>query len=257
MEVKEPNARSIAGVSYSQDVERQLDSSDKQTQEIASSPAVEIEIRPEIGSNVSKIPELNRVINVVNVVADATNQISDLVDGIAGIAAQIEKGVTPQYEEALATEAKGLVDAIKKTAQVKTDGSQPLYGDPIRVELEQELGKTLDLIFPDVAKDALGLEKLALSPKDFILNTQAGLAEARKRLEELRQSVRDTVQAVRDTVNSYEVARQNSEASQFDIRDVDQALKLAFDTRNSIGTNPAVAMRSVGQFTGNALDLLK
>lgn len=200
----------------------------------------------------------NQIVSVINLAADATDEIRGLVRSIGGILEQAKgDGVSDQRRSILEKEANELVDEIKKTAQsTEAGGIKPLAGDKIRLEIEEKLGKTLEIILPEDATEAFGLGKIRLSTKDTIINTIAHVANAEARLDELRKAVDKGAGDVRSAVTQLEVAHQNNEASQVSLRDVDEALKLATDTGAVIGSDPARALGSVGHFRANALDLL-
>lgn len=203
--------------------------------------------------------KLNEVIEAVNLASNATSDIEKLVKSIGGIIDQVDSGNLPANRRSiLEDEANQLVLEIKVKANVETEsGVRPLSGDKIRFELEQKLGKALEVILPDTAKNAFGLGKIGLSQKDAILQTRATVEAARQRLEELRKAVTDGQKDLEHTVNTVDVALQNSEASSVSVRDVDQALKLASDTKSAVGKSPEAAIGSIGRLKASALELLE
>jgi hypothetical protein len=147
----------------------------------------------------------------------------------------------------LEKEARGLRDEITRVAQVSTsEGVKPLAGDTIRLELEETLGKALEIILPSDAKDAFGLNDINLSQKELILDTVAKVEKARRGIEQLRGSLDHGLDSLRTTVAALEVASQNVEASKTSVRDVDSALTLAVNTKGEIRDDPAGALNSVG-----------
>ncbi|MCO6430562.1 MAG: hypothetical protein J5J00_06845 [Deltaproteobacteria bacterium] len=201
---------------------------------------------------------INEVINVTNVAADATTQISNLVKSIDGIVEQAkEDNITPQRRAVLEKEANELVDEIKKAAQSSaSNGIRPLTGEKIRLEVEERIGRTLEIMLPDEAKDAFGLGNFTFSTKETIISTIANVKEAERSILKLREAVQEASRSVSETASSVEVALQNLEASEATIRDVDAAIKLAGETKIGIGQDPESALESVGQLDSSALGLL-
>lgn len=203
--------------------------------------------------------KLNEVIDAVNLASNATADIEKLVKSISGIVEQVDAGNLPANRRGiLEDEANQLVSEIKVKAEVETEaGVKPLGGDKIRLELEEKLGKQLEVILPDTARNAFGIGRIGLSQKDAILQTRATVEAARLRLEELRSAVTDGQKQLEHTVNTVDVALQNSEASSVSVRDVDQALRLASDTKSAVSKSPEAAIGSIGRLRASALELLE
>lgn len=201
----------------------------------------------------------NEAISVVNLTEEATAEIEKLVSSISGIVDQVDNPkLTGPRREVLEKEANQLVDEIRKRAATETlDGKKPLEGDPVRIELDKRFAKTLDIILPDSAKEAFGLGKLKFSAKEAIVQTRDIVARAQEQLNALKGAVQETKSSLKDSVAALEVALQNTEASSVSLRDVDQALKLAGDTKIGIARDPQGALSSVGTLSGTALSLLE
>ncbi len=202
--------------------------------------------------------QLNDVINISNVAKDATTQISKIVQSISGIIKQASKEDLPeQRRTTLEKEANELIGEIRKTADSQaTNGVKPLAGDKIRLEVEEKLGKTLDVILPDDAKNAFGLTEIDFSTKDSIIATIANVKKAEESINNLRTAVEQASKSIEDTAGTIDVAMQNSEASENSIRDLDLALKVAGLAKNVISQDPEKAIRSLGKLGSNSLDLL-
>ncbi|MCB0320757.1 MAG: hypothetical protein KDD60_07495 [Bdellovibrionales bacterium] len=182
----------------------------------------------------------NELINTLNVVSSATEEIDRLVTSLAGLAEQAAKPDLPESRrEILDKEAKQLVEAIGNRVNVETPpGVRPLQGDAIRVEIEQELGKTLEIILPDATPEKLGISAISLSPAERIISTRVAIESARSRLEELRSSVDDTKQTISKVLTQQDIASANREASEVSLRDVDEALKLTGGIKQIINDDP-------------------
>lgn len=229
------------------------------------SEAVNVEVNSSVTQAVNSEVRgrANQVLNVINVASEAANEIDKLVKGIEGIVGQAEQivsadqGGSARRVPVLENEAKQLVDAIRQQAGAEApNGVRPLAGDKIRLELEEKLGKTLEVLLPEAARSGLGLGEVRLSTKDAIINTRASVEEAKARVQSLRDAIGDTFKEVQNIVASLEVAFQNSEAARASIRDVDEAVKVVSETTSLINKNPQVAIDAAG-VSPSSLQLLK
>ncbi|MBX7138195.1 MAG: hypothetical protein K1X83_09440 [Oligoflexia bacterium] len=201
----------------------------------------------------------NNLISKVNLLSETTSNIDRLVRSIDGIVKQADSGALPERRvTALEREANDLVGKIKEIAtDSSTHHTSSPREDEIRQEVERQLGKSLDAILPDDARQAFGLDKIHLSTKEQIISTVASVRAARERVEQLRADVTETRKTVESIVSTYEVAQENSAASLATIRDVDEAVRLASETHGEIAENPTDAMDSVGRIDKKVLDLLR
>lgn len=228
--------------------------------ELSRREAVSLAVEARRSSQGSEVrARANDAINVVNVASEATSEIEKLVDSIGGI---VEQASSPHISESrrkiLEKEANQLVDEIRRKAQVKTsDGVRPLAGDKFSVATDVASKKPVDIKLPDGAKDAFGIGEITFSPDDAIPQARSTLARAKGEIEKLKDSVKATQDQVKSTVDAIEVALQNSESAQTSIRDVDEALRLAGNTKIGIARNPSDALSSVGNLQKKALDLLE
>jgi hypothetical protein len=216
------------------------------------------EVRPSLVQHQLRT-RLNKAIEAANVATGAMENISRFVGAIEGILEQVvEDEVSPARVAKLEGEAKALRDEILKAAQAKTsDGLQPLAGDPIRIELEQTLGKALEVILPDDAKAAFGIGHIDFSAKDLILDIVAKVQSAKQGIESLKNQLDGGTASIRSTVAALEVAFENAEASRSSVRGVDDAVNLARDTKLEIHEDPSAALESVGEISnGSAEGLL-
>lgn len=192
--------------------------------------------------------KVNDAIEAANIASGAVTDIERLFNGIQGIAEQITKGdYNPQRVSVLEKEAQNLRDEIIKAADRSTSsGVKPLAGDTIRVEVEQTIGKALEIIFPDDARDAFGLGDIKFSPKEVIINTITSIERARQGIDELRHKFEEGEGTLKSAVLAIDIAAQNDYASRNNVRDVDAAVTLAYDTKGDIKGNPSEALHSVG-----------
>lgn len=203
--------------------------------------------------------QANQVINGLNMVADATSEISKLVRSIEGIVDLVGKGDLPERRvQALEREANDLSSKIQELTS-SSNFNTPKAGQDqeIRRKVEEQLGRALDSIFPEDPAKEFGVGKISFSKKEIIISTATRVAEVRERIENLSSDVSKTQTVVESVVNSLDVALQNSASAETSIRDVDQAVKLASETRLTIFGNPEDALRSVGNLNKSALGLLE
>jgi len=202
--------------------------------------------------------KLNRAIEAANVATGAVADLHNILGGIEGILEQVSAPNVPAPRVAiLEREAKGLRDELAKTAQAATsDGVKPLAGDSIRVELEETLGKALEIVLPDDAQHAFGINNINFSKRDLILDTVAKVEEARRGVAKLRERLEQGVGTLHTTIAALDIANENAEAAQTSVRDVDQAVKLARNTRSDIRQDPSGALNSLGDIGKKATDLL-
>lgn len=203
--------------------------------------------------------KLNEVINTVNFAVDTTNELKSIVNSIAGIASQASNDdLTQQRKTALEREANSLISEIKKKAETSTpEGIKPLLGDKIALDIEKKLGKTLEFVLPDSAKDSFGLNPVSFSRKDSIIATITNIKKAQEQIERLKNSVAEVKEQVKSKADEIDVMVQNTEASFASVRDLDQAIQLAGNTKVGIKTDPERALSSLGKLDSSALRLLE
>ncbi len=201
----------------------------------------------------------NNIIDAINLAVSNTHEISALFKGISGIVEQLGVGeISDKRISILEKEAQELIQAIQmKALQASSGEVRPLAGDSIRLEVERELGKTLELILPDSAIDAFGLTKLDFSRKEAIINTRTAVARAQAQLEDLQSAVNISKVTIESAVTQLEIAWQNSEASRSSVRDLEEAMQLAGFTSNSIGADPSGAVNSHKRVNNSVVELLK
>ncbi|NDC37351.1 MAG: hypothetical protein EBZ48_04790 [Proteobacteria bacterium] len=201
----------------------------------------------------------NELIHSINLAAEATDAIGSMVKSIYGIVQQVSSDALPANRVSkLEEEANSLVDAIKtKVASAAHQHTNPLLGDPIRLEVEDEIGRTLDLVLPDHAKENFGLGAIDFSRKELIMSVRGAIERAQRQVEELKQAVGDSRKTVEATLNEVDVALQNAEAAQVSVRDLDAALQLVGRTSSVIRSNPASALSAYRGFRDGALELLE
>lgn len=214
-------------------------------------------IPPAVAADVRK--NLNEAIASINVASDATGSIAKYLTSIDGFIEQAQSSdASPQRKQALESEANQLVDEIKRTArEVSTVANAPIPDDQVRKDIEEKLGRTLDVLLPEDRGSDSGLGPVSFSRKDSIIQTITNVARARERIEDMRQSIRETSETLKSAVLNYEIAQQNGESALASVRDVDFAVKLASQARSSIFNDPGAALDAIGTVSPNVADLVK
>ena len=201
----------------------------------------------------------NDLVGAVHIAGEASAQIEKLVKSLGGIVEQVSDRPIPDKRlRILEEEANQLVNEIQKAAQASApNGLRPLAGDPIRLEAEQQIGQTLEVILPDDANKGFDLGTIKFSTKEAIINTRANVLVAEARARALREAVNQSSQQVKNAAAAIDVASQNSEAAESNLRDLDAAAELVSNTRRQIGQQPEAAVAAVGIFSARIADLLK
>lgn len=201
----------------------------------------------------------NSSIDAVNFVSSQVSGIADFVKGLSGIVAQAsDESLSNDRRKALEREANQLVEAIKLRANTPAPtGELPLAGDEIKFDLEDKIGKTLEVMLPEDASKAFGIGVVQFTTKDTIIKTRNIVADAKTKLANLQQAVSSVRDEVTRTIAELEVAMQNGEATRSSIRDVEGALEISDDIRKSVKLNPKLARDAVGSLhEENAMELL-
>lgn len=200
----------------------------------------------------------NSALSKLNVASEVTGKISEYVSGVKGMLALAADPKTPTARVAiLEQEAKALASEISDlSGKAEVDGTKILAGDPIVLELEKNIGKTLRVLLPTDAREAFGLKDISFTKADVIIQTRAAVERAARQIDELRTAVeRATADFSRAGVEA-EVALQNSEASGSSVRDLDDAVDLASNAVLQLTTKPKIALDS-NSLTPRSLELLE
>ena len=218
-----------------------------------SEPSLEDEIEVNLSHENAEATEVNdsrlkanALISRVNVAVEGTDKIGKILKSISGIVDQADDAPAP-LKEKFDREAKGLVKEITNIALSSTKNNfAPIVKDKYRDEVEDTIGKTLDVIFPGSAKTAYGLDAIELSTKETIISTRSTIAKAVAEYEELRQKVAKSVEDVKAFSASVDDVAKTKESLQPSVRVVDDAIKLTGGARTSIRQGPAEAIASIG-----------
>lgn len=204
-------------------------------------------------------PRLNTVAGVINVAFEATARIEAIIASLDGLTVQASRAeLPPSHRRALQTEANELrAELLRTVTETALEGVRPLAGDPASVDLKTVLGRSLEFTLPDFSHDSFGVPSIDFSAEQTRGACRSGIEEARRRACSLRTSIEQAQEQVKALASAIEVATQNSEASTTNIRDLDEAIKVAGAMKRSIGANPGGALCSMGLMRRELLTLLE
>lgn len=201
----------------------------------------------------------NSLISNLNRIAEQTEDIDKILTSLSGIAEQASaEGLPETRKSALQNEASQLADVLRgKEQEVQDRLGQVTSGKGSIVdELEQKLGRQLDLILNEKDAPRTGVATIEFSPKEGILQTLAAIKSSQRQLSSLRESIDQSRHQVQQVFGELDVARENLEASQSSIRDVEEAASVIQTLGSSIGKDPEVAIRA-NRLSDRSAELLR
>ncbi len=221
--------------------------------------SIEFKTRRDDGSVTSSFHQnLNSAVSKLNIAGEATDRFADYVSGVGGMLTLAADPSTPATRvPILEKEAKALVSEIVKVANsAEVEGAKVLAGDPIILELEKNIGKTLRVLLPTEAASGFGLSEISFTKADLIIQTKASVERAVRQIDELRRAVGKAKDEFAKAGAEAEVAGQNTEAAGSSVRDLESALDLAGSASLNILESPDTALDS-NSLTPRSLKLLE
>ncbi len=220
--------------------------------------SVQVTTRADTAQQNKSRSAVNSIIAIVNVASEAASDINKLVESISGIVEQASETEMPENRRAaLEREANQLVNEVKKKVHTEAPGGiRPLAGDKVRVEVEEKVRKTLEVVLPDLAQDNLGLGVIRFSPKEAIIDTKVSIETARKRVDQLSQTLEQAKAYVKLSADELEASVSNNGSAAKALRDIDNAFATADGTQVLISADPEKALKSAGDLKQKALTLL-
>lgn len=190
-------------------------------------------------SNLKRTEETNKTISILNLANDATEKISDMFESIKGIVEQVANSnaeIVPKKVQVLQKEANDLLSGMKTlTDETDFDSIKPLTDEEAKIYVENKIGQTLDIIFPDDIKDGFGIEKIELSKKENIINTLATVKTAEARITLLKHTISKNFEEVKnETDNNLDVGNK--------LNNFEEAIKLTNTLQNEIVDEPQKAL---------------
>ena len=190
-------------------------------------------------SNLKRTEETNKTISILNLANDATEKISDMFESIKGIVEQVANSnaeIVPKKVQVLQKEANDLLSGMKTlTDETDFDSIKPLTDEEAKIYVENKIGQTLDIIFPDDIKDGFGIEKIELSKKENILNTLATVKTAEARITLLKHTISKNFEEVKnETDKNLDVGNK--------LNNFEEAIKLTNTLQNEIVDEPQKAL---------------
>lgn len=166
-------------------------------------------------TNIKKTEETNKAISIINLASETTEKIDNLFKGVKGITEQVlNNNLSESTVTVLQNEANTLLSNIRNLAnESEFDGIKPLTGEDARCYVEGKLGATLDIVFPDDAKDSFGIDTLNFSRKDSIINTLATIKLAEARLYQLKNAVEKNTKDVEEILKINEKYKKNNDSN--------------------------------------------
>ena len=190
-------------------------------------------------SNLKRTEETNKTISILNLANDATEKISDMFESIKGIVEQVANSnaeIVPKKVQVLQKEANDLLSGMKTlTDETDFDSIKPLTDEEAKIYVENKIGQTLDIIFPDDIKDGFGIEKIQLSKKENIINTLATVKTAEARITLLKHTISKNFEEVKnETDKNLDVGNK--------LNNFEEAIKLTNTLQNEIVDEPQKAL---------------
>ena len=190
-------------------------------------------------SNLKRTEETNKTISILNLANDATEKISDMFESIKGIVEQVANSnaeIVPKKVQVLQKEANDLLSGMKTlTDETDFDSIKPLTDEEAKIYVENKIGQTLDIIFPDDIKDGFGIEKIELSKKENIINTLATVKTAEARITLLKHTISKNFEEVKnETDKNLDVGNK--------LNNFEEAIKLTNTLQNEIVAEPQKAL---------------
>ena len=190
-------------------------------------------------SNLKRTEETNKTISILNLANDATEKISDMFESIKGIVEQVANSnaeIVPKKVQVLQKEANDLLSGMKTlTDETDFDSIKPLTDEEAKIYVENKIGQTLDIIFPDDIKDGFGIEKIELSKKENIINTLATVKTAEARITLLKHTISKNFEEVKNETDK-NLAVGNK------LNNFEEAIKLTNTLQNEIVDEPQKAL---------------
>lgn len=190
-------------------------------------------------SNLKRTEETNKTISILNLANDATEKISDMFESIKGIVEQVANSnaeIVPKKVQVLQKEANDLLSGMKTlTDETDFDSIKPLTDEEAKIYVENKIGQTLDIIFPDDIKDGFGIEKIELSKKENIINTLATVKTAEARITLLKHTISKNFEEVKNEADkNLDVGNK--------LNNFEEAIKLTNTLQNEIVDEPQKAL---------------
>ena len=190
-------------------------------------------------ANLKKTEETNKNITSLNIANDSTDKISDIFDSIKGIVEQVvnEKAeISPKKVQVLQKEANDLLSGMKTlTNETDFKDIKPLTDEEAKIYVENKIGDTLDMIFPDDVKDGLGMEDIDFTKKETIINTLASVKTTEARITLLKHTIAKNFEHLKnDASENLEVGSK--------LNNFEEAIKLTNTLQEEITAKPQEAI---------------
>lgn len=187
------------------------------------------------GQQANQYVSFSQAISSVRVTSEMVGRVERVVKSFQGVVEQREKEPQAHRKERLEKEASSLLSALGNEYSVKSE--------KIKIQAEEILGESLELILPDLTVDKLGLTSVSL--KDTIVDIRKKVDQALGAIDGAREEIATIEKNVRDLMVKSEVARENKEASNTSLRDLDSAFGQSSKVATSIVSQGSEALQAV------------
>lgn len=198
---------------------------------------VSVNTKPK-SSDIKQTRETNKSISLLNVANDAVNKIEDIFESVKGIVEQVanDNDISPKKVQVLQREANALLSGMKTlTDETDFENMQPLTDEEAKIYIEDKIGHTLDIVFPDDIKNAFGMNNLDFSKKETIINTLASVKTTEARITLLKHTISKNYEDLQNiTNNDIEVGKK--------VDGLEEAIKLTNQLQEQIEAEPNKAI---------------
>lgn len=232
---------SIEGVSRSK-------TPDVKVKEVVQRPVETAQLRDKVTvSNQQSNPQvsLSQAISAVRISSEMVGRVERVVKSFQGVVEQREREPQAHRKERLEKEAKSLISALESDYSVKSD--------KIKIQAEEILGKSLELILPELTADKLGLNSVSL--KDTIVEIRKKVDQALSVIDGTKGELSKIEREVQDVIVRTEIANENRDASKASLKDVDAASQKSLKVASNILSEGSDALEAVKEIK-NPLRLL-
>lgn len=202
---------------------------------------------------------LNKIISASNSAIEATKVVGGFIDSIAGIVELAES--KSQSQERLKTLTNEANELILKLEETEINNTNNLVVNSESDLINQQIiniGETLSNLLPinNISEKKFGVNLVDFSTLGGIQRAKDNVLKAKEKFDLIQKTTNDASNNLKQVLINLEVAKQNSEASQSSVRDLNEALELADSMSNNIKNNKNDALNSFKEINPKSLDLL-
>ncbi len=196
--------------------------------------------------------QVYKILGEINQAVRNTDEITSLVEGIAGIVSQAAKAETMERLNALEFEARDLAAEVAKIASHGIDETKISHhnlSDHTK-KLSESFGKLSE------PAQVLSSQIFPFNDLETARKHEELVNKTKSEIESLSENIRATAVELKKAMEIGETVVENNEASFAMVRDVDAAIEMAQKTSKSINADPKTALAAIGE-SKRAPDLIK